>query len=461
VFYDNSIERTEIVEVPCSKSTLQALNNGDSQLNFVYNGEFLYRLGSPSTALHIRYRFRTRQGNANVRDANVSLASNFGGYLFSQATLKLGGTVIEQIRDPGVVMDVFYHCEESEFRTRDGEAVGFIPDTSADISEIIGTRTGEIAGADIAAVVASVNHANSRNVLISRTYNEGFVRRKNLLNYTVAANDDFREGDILIPLNHIFGFAAEFDRLLKYVPLEIELIRNPNSTQSVYGAPNTSVLSDNEEGIVEITLRLERVTLRPDLAVDLEQKFKNKFETYFLRRTLEEHNQINTDRTVTYVKTFGRTDEGVCRYVFTILKTAAVDSPATNYQLCSHANLQNLTVRYLGNSYPPLSQNADWARNTFSKFYADFLGVARSLGYRQPALSKFDFKNLFTVYAIDVSASPSTLNSSSLTISLERRSVPADGEATTQNPRNIRGFFVFVSECKLSIDALKRTVTKI
>jgi hypothetical protein len=118
-------------------------------------------------------------------------------------------------------------------------------------------------------------------------------------------------------------------------------------------------------------------------------------------------------------------------------------------------------VRYLGNSYPPLPQNADWARNTFSKFYADFLGVARSLGYRQPALSKKEFRDLYTIYAIDVSASPVTTNSVSLTISLERRSVPADGEATTQNPRNICGFFVFVSECKLSIDALKRTVTKV
>lgn len=46
VFYDNSVERTEIIEVPCSKSTLQALNAGNSQFSFVYNGEFLYRLGS-------------------------------------------------------------------------------------------------------------------------------------------------------------------------------------------------------------------------------------------------------------------------------------------------------------------------------------------------------------------------------------------------------------------------------
>ena len=181
----------------------------------------------------------------------------------------------------------------------------------------------------------------------------------------------------------------------------------------------------------------------------------------FLRRSLEQHGQINTDRTATYVKTFDKNDEGICRYVFTILKTAADDTAVTNYQLCSHANLQNLTVRYLGNTYPPLPQNCDWARNTFSKFYADFLGVARSLGYRQPALSKTEFRNLYTVYAIDVSAAPSTFNSSSLTVSLERKSVPADGDSTSQNPRNIRGFFVFVSECKLTIDALKKTVTKV
>ena len=234
VFYDNSIERTEIIEVPCSKSTLQALNAGNSQFSFVYNGEFLYRLGSPIHRIHIRYRFRTRQGANNARDANVSLASNFCGYLFDQATLKLGGTVIEQIRHPGIVMDVFYHCEELEFRTRDGEAVGFIPDTSTEISEILGTRVGDVAGADAASSSRYPRTTRTTAMLMCQIrYNEGFVTRKSLYNYTVAANDDYREGDVLIPLNHIFGFAAEFDRLLKYVPLEVELSRNASSTHSV------------------------------------------------------------------------------------------------------------------------------------------------------------------------------------------------------------------------------------
>lgn len=150
----------------------------------------------------------------------------------------------------------------------------------------------------------------------------------------MAANDDYREGDILISLNHIFGFAAEFDRLLKYVVLDLELIQNSTNTQSVYGAANNSMLTDNEEGIVEITLRLERVRLRPDLTVDFEQKFKIKIEATFLQRSLEDHGQNNTDRTATYVKTFDKNDEGICRYVFAILKTTAADTATTNSQLC-------------------------------------------------------------------------------------------------------------------------------
>lgn len=46
-------------------------------------------------------------------NANITLASNFFGYLFSSMQLKLGGQIIEQIRNPGIVMEAFYNTEET------------------------------------------------------------------------------------------------------------------------------------------------------------------------------------------------------------------------------------------------------------------------------------------------------------------------------------------------------------
>ena len=121
IIYDTSVERTEIIELPCSKTTIPSLNQQNSQLNFAYNGDFLYRLSSPNSGFLFKFRFRTQRNNANDRNANITLASNFFGYMFDQATLKLGGQIIEQIRFPGIVMDCFYHSEEIEFRKYSGQ----------------------------------------------------------------------------------------------------------------------------------------------------------------------------------------------------------------------------------------------------------------------------------------------------------------------------------------------------
>lgn len=110
----------------------------------------------------------------------------------------------------------------------------------------------------------------------------------------------------------------------------------------MFGGAATSLFTSDEKGIVGISLRLERNTLRPYLALELEHKFKNKIEATFLRRSLDQNGQINTETTATYVKNFNKNDVGVCRYVFVVLKRAAADTATTNYKLCAHANLHNL-----------------------------------------------------------------------------------------------------------------------
>ena len=120
--------------------------------------------------------------------------------------------------------------ENNEFRHQTGELVGFIPDTSSEISDTIGTRQGNVVGVDATAVIASVNNANQRNIQTNENYNDGFVRRRKLYNYTVAANDDYRDIELFIPLNKIFSFCDEVNRLLKYIPFEIVLTRSGNNT---------------------------------------------------------------------------------------------------------------------------------------------------------------------------------------------------------------------------------------
>ena len=111
--------------------------------------------------------------------------------------------------------------ENNEFKYQNGKLVGFIPDTSSEISDTISAKQGNVVGADAAAAIASVNNANQRNIQTNENYNNGFVRRKKLYNYTVAGNDDFRDIEMFIPLTRIFTFCDEVNRILKYIFLKL------------------------------------------------------------------------------------------------------------------------------------------------------------------------------------------------------------------------------------------------
>ena len=119
--------------------------------------------------------------------------------------------------------------QNNEFRHQNKQLCGFIADTSNEISDTIGTKLGDVAGNDLAGVIASVNHANQRIIRTNKNYNEGFVRRRKLYNYTVANNNDYREIELFIPLNRIFYFCDEVNRLHKYIPFEIVFTKSGNT----------------------------------------------------------------------------------------------------------------------------------------------------------------------------------------------------------------------------------------
>ena len=131
-----------------------------------------------------------------------------------------------------------------------------------------------------------------------------------------------------------------------------------------------------------------------------------------------------------------------------------------NSQQCSHANISSITVTYGGQQYPNLQHNENWSRNKYARFYHDFIDVGRNIGLLNPELSMTEYKNLFTVYCIDFSAHPQVSSTSQITIAVTRRNVPVDGDGTTQNSRSINGYFVYVSESKLEINCVKRSIKR-
>ena len=184
----------------------------------------------------VRCRFCTRDNTNTNANENITLASNWFSYLFEKAKLRFGGATIDHIRHFCVVTDVFYQMENTEFRDQTGSLICFLPDTSSECSNSIGRKIVDIANNDVNAIVAYINHANQRNVQANENYNKGFIKRRMLYYYTVAANNDFRELDVFIPLNKIFSFCDKINRLFNYNPFEIVLTRSADNSHSVYDA---------------------------------------------------------------------------------------------------------------------------------------------------------------------------------------------------------------------------------
>ena len=49
--------------------------------------------------------------------------------------------------------------------------LGYIPDNSSEITDIIGTKIGDVAANDLAGVIASVNNANQKIISTNKNYN--------------------------------------------------------------------------------------------------------------------------------------------------------------------------------------------------------------------------------------------------------------------------------------------------
>ena len=111
IVYDNRIETTELDEISCDRTLINNLNQANTNFKFFYPGDFPNLLSSSDSGFLVKCRFRTLDNNATNMNSNITLSSNWFGYLFENVQLCLGGQVIEHINNPAIVMDIVYNME--------------------------------------------------------------------------------------------------------------------------------------------------------------------------------------------------------------------------------------------------------------------------------------------------------------------------------------------------------------
>lgn len=463
ITHDNSTAKANVFEIKnANTDTITTLNKGSSTFHFSYKGENkFYRLGSNRSGFRMIVSFRTQTPvNTNESTANTTLASNFAMYLFQKADFFLAGQLIESVQNVGTVTDILFHTKGTEWREHIGRLAGFIPDTSsaADDNPISHFKFNA-APANIGATADSSAVTTVPNV----NYNEGYHKRKTLYNYTIANDNIIREIEVFIPLSAIFGFCSDYDRVLKFINFDIDLLRETDSLfhRCVFGAADTTIQigNDDETGLKSISLEIEEILPSPELVQKMDEYFmKDSIEISFLSRECERHS-------ITDELNISPTKYNIPRYAFFVARgntgNASQNSATANFQLFRHANIQSVQVYIDSNPYPNLLQNADFNKNKFSRFYQEFLNCSRKLD-GDSSLSMEDYKNLYTIFAIDLNAQQEKLKNSGINLSINvKRKEKPDNNDTPINPLNLEIYVLILNEVSYTVQCKNGIVNKL
>jgi hypothetical protein len=471
-FDDTILEKKKIQIAPDVGNNAANLNSG-GQIKFSYNGETKwYSLSDPNTGLRIKVGYITKTGANNDANANVTLSNLWWAHLFSEAQFRLGSTTLETIPHFGVVTETLAHLKGDEFRYRSGEGCGFIPDEGKGDSTYkytVGAHTvvANPANAAVADIGATANAAATAlrtvvNTGFETVINRGLKRRMELYNYPVDNDDTVRTATVFVPLRLIFG-SCNVERLLKVINFEITLTRKAvgDYFDSFFGATGTGVQfnGENGTGIQSMSLQLIEYIFNPILVSSLNSHITGKdgkhgkiHWPFRLRGCTKEAGTTSAEVSIKTNKT-SHPD-----YVYVAAKSAQRGTIDKNYSLYSHCNMDSVIVNADNVNYPDVPQNAEFFKNDYSHFYEEFKTVCRNKG-NEAALSANDYKNIYTIPAIDCSNHHVKGRNSAVDTSVTiKRTVPDAG--TQANPRAVDYFVITESQKSYLVDCIEKVVTE-
>jgi len=114
-----------------------------------------------------------------------------------------------------------------------------------------------------------------------------------------------------------------------------------------------------------------------------------------------------------------------------------------------------------GETYPNLQQSAKFLENKYTKFYQSFADITRYID-TGIAMSMKEYKDLYTIYAIDLSKQKDKIRgvNSNVSLRIHRNEIPANDNVAT-NPQSCEYFMLFLSEKHIKFNPLAGTVEDI
>ena len=380
IIVDEDIERFEFHEYESVNKSLDTF--GEIRINI--EQQDLFTLPSEAYIL-VEGRLLKADGTPYTDTDAVTLVNNGIMYLFSQITYQLSNQDVETIFEPGQATTMLGYLKYPvEFQLGEGMNQLWQRDTTA---------------------------------LADLVNNTGFKSRQN---YIITQSTDKGTFSFCIPLNHIFGFADDYNKVLYGFKHTLTLVRK---------ADNDAIfrLTDVAKGKVNLTkLSLFMPHVTPSVAASntLYKVIESKVDVPLSFRSRQcDTTAVAISNTFSW-RLSARSSSERPRYVIVGFQTNKDGDQEKNPAVFDHCNLKNMYVTLNSERYPAVDYDLDFNNNKYSRAFRDaakldnrLYGVSDIIA--QPNLTALNYKHICPLFVFDVSKQAERLKSTVLDVQIK------------------------------------------
>ena len=323
-------------------------------------------------------------------EAKLALINNGLMYLFDNIKYELSSVEIDSVYLPGQATTMFKLLTKNQ-NYNDGGGLNscWLPDDNK----------GEAAAA-----------------------NTGWEARRKFLflnNRLEAEDPESGKFRFSIRLEDIFGFAADYDRVMYGFTHTLTLIRNLNNKDVLFGE-DAAVAGKVEFSKISWILPI----IEPSQVAGYELvKLINEQRTFSIDFRARNCVTINVPQSTDFQWRLGVKTEKP-RYIVLGLQTNRENDQKKNLGLFDHCKLKNAYALLNNHRYPAIDYHADFGANhynclyrEFYQFFGKYFGINASV--TQTAVDPVDYKHLFPLIVFDVSRQSEKIASTVIDITIQ------------------------------------------
>ena len=394
IIVDEDIERFEFHEYESVNKNLN--NTGEIRINI--EQQDLFTLPSEAYILVEGRLTKSSDGTPYIDTDAITLVNNGIMYLFSQISYQLSNQDVETIFEPGQATTMLGYLKYPvEFQLGEGMNQLWNRDTSDSTDPAVNT---------------------------------GFRNRQD---YIIKQSTDKGTFSFCIPLNHIFGFADDYNKVLYGFKHTRTLVRKADNDAII----KASGVTAGKVNLTKLSLFMPHVTPSVAASNTLYKVIESKVDVPFSFRSRQcETIAVSVSNTFSW-RLSARSSSERPRYVIVGFQTGKDGDQEKNPAVFNHCNLKNMYVTLNSERYPAVDYDLDFNNNKYSRAFRDaakldnrLYGVSDIIA--QPNLTALNYKYICPLFVFDVSKQAERLKSTVLDVQIKATfgsNVPAGTKA--------------------------------